>query len=42
MICNDNTIKTLPGNERHCDADDPCDGVTTVPNKNHTACGQCI
>ena len=39
MMCAGNTIKTTAGNVANCDADDACDGMTTVPNENHTACG---
>ena len=39
VMCTDNTIKKLAGNEPHCDSDPPCNGTTTVPNRNHTACG---
>ena len=39
LLCPENNIKTLAGNEPHCDADPLCDGITTVPNENHTACG---
>ena len=39
LLCTDDKIKTLAGNEPHCDTDQPCDGVSTVSNENHTACG---
>ena len=38
-MCTGNTIKTKAGNGANCEVDDPCDGMTTVPNENHTACG---
>ena len=39
-LCTGNTIKTRVGNVTNCDADEPCDGVETVPNEDHTACGR--
>ena len=42
LMCTDNKIKKLAGNEPHCDADPACDGTTTVPNQNHTTCGEII
>ena len=42
LLCTDNNIKMLAGNEPHCDTDPPCDGVSTVSNENHTACGNRI
>ena len=33
-------MKSKPGNNENCDEDPPCDGVTAVPNSNHTACGE--
>ena len=39
-MCAGNTIKTTIGNTENCDADAPCDGVKTVPNENHTDCGE--
>ena len=38
-MCTGNTVKSKPGNAEDCDEDTPCDGVATVPNTNHTACG---
>ena len=37
--CEGNNIKTEPGNSTNCDVDPPCNGITTEPNHNHTACG---
>ena len=42
LMCTDSTIKKLAGNEPHCNTDPACDGTTTVPNLNHTACGKLI
>ena len=39
-MCIGNAIKTTRNNATNCDEDTPCDGVTTVPNENHTACGK--
>ena len=39
-MCTGNTIKKTTGNAQNCDADEPCNGETTVPNQNHTDCGQ--
>ena len=39
LMCTGNNIKTRAGNETDCDADPACDGVMTVANQNHTACG---
>ena len=39
LLCNGNTIKTTKGNALNCDEDPTCDGVSTVPNENHTTCG---
>ena len=38
--CTGNTIKSTAGNAENCEADSACDGMTTVPNENHTACGK--
>ena len=38
-MCTGNTIKTTVGDAGNCDADQPCDGIKTIPNNNHTACG---
>ena len=39
-ICPGNTIKPASGDAANCDAAEPCDGTTTVPNAGHTACGE--
>ena len=39
-MCTGNTIKTEAGNAADCNIDAACDGVMTVPNTNHTYCGQ--
>ena len=39
ITCTGNTIKTTAGNAANCNVDDACDGMTTAPNENHTACG---
>ena len=39
VLCTNNTIKSSAGNATNCDADTACDGTTTVPNSDHTACG---
>ena len=38
-LCTGNTIKTTAGNAANCDADQPCDGMKTVPTEDHTGCG---
>ena len=38
-MCTANTIKTTVGDATDCDADPPCDGIKTIPNDKHTACG---
>ena len=39
IMCSGNKIKILAGNAPNCDADLPCDGLTNVPNAQHTDCG---
>ena len=39
MICTGNTIKSTAGDVEHCNDDAHCDGMTTVPNTDHTECG---
>ena len=39
-LCTDNKIKMTSGDAPNCDDNDPCDGVTTTPNSEHTACGK--
>ena len=39
VMCTGNTIKTEAGNATDCDTDAACDGVMTVPNRDHTHCG---
>ena len=41
-MCTGNTIKKTIGNLGKCNIDSPCDGVTMVPNENHTDCGKYI
>ena len=41
-MCTGNTIKRETGDADNCDADVPCDGVITVPNAGHTACGKFV
>ena len=36
--CPENTIKMLPGNATTCNM--TCDATTTIPNDEHTACGE--
>ena len=38
-MCTGNTIKSKIGDASDCSADTPCDGVTEVPDANHTHCG---
>ena len=40
VLCSNNTIKSTPGDAMNCSADPPCDGTLTVPNDNHTQCGE--
>ena len=42
VMCTGNTIKREAGDADNCDADVPCDGVITVPNAGHTACGKFV
>ena len=37
--CQNNRIKPRIGDARRCNSDPPCDGIVTVPNQDHTACG---
>ena len=39
-MCTGNTIKTTIGNAENCDANEPCNGITIVPNEHHTNCGK--
>ena len=39
-LCPGNTIKTMVGDAMDCNYDAACDGVMTVPNDAHTACGE--
>ena len=39
-LCAGNEIKSTPGDATNCSADAPCDGVTSVPNDDHSACGE--
>ena len=41
-MCTGNTIKREAADADNCDADVPCDGVITVPNAGHTACGKFV
>ena len=38
-MCTGNTIKSTPGDAVDCNGDTLCDGVTEVPDANHTNCG---
>ena len=38
LTCTGLTVKKIRGNAVNCDA--ACDGRTTVPNENHTICGE--
>ena len=40
VLCPGNKIKTTAGDAEHCDADVPCDGVTTIAKSDHTGCGK--
>ena len=42
VLCTGNTIKVNVGDATNCDADLPCDGTQTVPNMEHTLCGNFI
>ena len=39
-MCTGNEIKSTPGDATNCSADPPCDGITSVPNAEHSACGE--
>ena len=39
-ICTGNEIKSTPGDATNCSADAPCDGVTSFPNADHSACAE--
>ena len=39
-LCTGNKIKSTPGDATNCSTDAPCDGTTSVPNGEHSACGQ--
>ena len=39
-MCTGNEIKSTPGDATNCSADVPCDGTTSVPNAEHSACGE--
>ena len=41
-ICAGNEIKSTPGDANNCSADAPCDGITSVPNDDHSACGKSL
>ena len=41
-MCTGNKIKTSAGDAPDCDANAACDGVSEVPNADHTACGKNI
>ena len=38
-LCTGNEIKSTPGDAADCSADTPCDGITSVPNDEHSTCG---
>ena len=40
--CTGNEIKSTPGDDTNCSVDAPCDGITYVPNAEHSACGQSV
>ena len=40
LLCPGNKIKTMTGDKSQCDEDTACDGITKIPNHNHTACGR--
>ena len=42
VMCTGNTIKREAGDAQNCDTDVPCDGVITLPNAGHTACGKFV
>ena len=39
-LCTGNKIKSSKGDAADCDTDTVCDGVSTVPNTDHTACSK--
>ena len=42
VLCPGNTIKSSPGDDADCNVDSACDGIITVPNLGHTACGKAV
>ena len=40
VLCPGNKIKSFPGDDTDCNTDSACDGIITVPNLGHTACGK--
>ena len=42
VLCPKNKIKCSPGDAKSCDLDCACDGITKVPNAEHTACGETL
>ena len=40
MMCPGNKVKVSSGNAPYCDADPAYDGVSKVPNNEHTQCGK--
>ena len=40
VMCAGRKIKKTKGNATDCDVDAPCNGVSRVPNTEHTACGK--
>ena len=39
-MCTGNEIKSTPGDATNCSADGPCDGITSVPNGDHSDCSE--
>ena len=39
-MCSGNEIKGLVGDALDCRTDPPCDGVTKIPNDQHTKCSE--
>ena len=38
--CPGNTVKSVADGNNHCNTEAPCDGITQVPNDDHTGCGK--
>ena len=39
-MCTGNEIKSTPGDATNCSADAQCNGITSVPNTDHSASGE--